>query len=228
MKKTLIGLLLTFSLAFSVSANGANNDPLEGLNRVFFSFNQALDEAFIKPAAKSYEKIVPSFFKDRLGDFFSNLGDVATGANQLLQFRFDEGFETVGRVAVNSTVGLGGLFDVATGMNLKKGDEDFGQTMGAWGIGQGPYLVLPFFGSTTLRDLTGTVADAKLDASMFDGLDGVEKRTLSALDVLSAEKDKTNVTVSFASEDAYTVQRQLYFSEREMAILDGLPAVSSE
>jgi ABC-type transporter lipoprotein component MlaA len=72
------------------------------------------------------------------------------------------------------------------------------------------------------------VADAKLDASMFDGLDGVEKRTLSALDVLSAEKDKTQVTVSFASDDAYIVQRQLYFSEREMAILDGLPAVSSE
>jgi phospholipid-binding lipoprotein MlaA len=228
MKKTLIGLLLIFSLAFSASANAANNDPLEGLNRVFFSFNQALDGALIKPAAKSYEKIMPSFFKDRLGDFFSNLGDVATGANQLLQFRFDEGFETVGRVAANSTVGLGGLFDVATGMGLKKGDEDFGQTMGAWGIGQGPYLVLPFFGSTTLRDLTGTVADAKLDASMFDGLDGVEKRTLSALDVLSAEKDKTQVSVSFASSDAYTVQRQLYFSEREMAILDGLPAVSGE
>jgi phospholipid-binding lipoprotein MlaA len=102
---------------------------------LFFSFNQALDEVFIKPAAKSYEKIMPSFFKDRLSDFFSNLGDVATGANQLLQFRFDEGFETVGRVAVNSTVGLGGLFDVASEMNLKKGDEDFGQTMGAWGIG---------------------------------------------------------------------------------------------
>ena len=226
MKKLLIGLLLTFSLVFSAAA--ANNDPLESLNRVFFSFNQTLDEVFIKPAAKSYEKIMPSFFKDRLSDFFSNLGDVATGANQLLQFRFDEGFETVGRVAVNSTVGLGGLFDVASEMNLKKGDEDFGQTMGAWGIGQGPYLVLPFFGSTTLRDLTGTVADAKLDASMFDGLDGVEKRTLSALDVLSAEKDKTQVTVSFASDDAYIVQRQLYFSEREMAILDGLPAVSSE
>jgi len=226
MKKSLIGLFLTFFLAFSAAA--ANNDPLEGLNRVFFSFNQALDETLIKPAAKSYEKIMPSFFKDRLGDFFSNLGDVATGANQLLQFRFDEGFETAGRVAVNSTVGLGGLFDVATGMDLKKGDEDFGQTMGAWGISQGPYLVLPFFGSTTLRDLTGTVADAKLDASMFDGLDGVEKRTLSALDVLSAEKDKTQVAVSFASDDAYTVQRQLYFSEREMAILDGLPAVSSE
>ncbi|MCS5592302.1 MAG: VacJ family lipoprotein [Gammaproteobacteria bacterium] len=225
MKKLLIALLLTSSLAFSATAN---NDPLEGLNRVFFSFNQTLDEVFIKPAAKGYEKMVPSFFKDRLGDFFSNLGDVATGANQLLQFRFDEGFETVGRVAVNSTVGLGGLFDVASEMNLQKGDEDFGQTMGTWGISQGPYLVLPFFGSTTLRDLTGTVADAKLDASMFDGLDGVEKRTLSALDVLSAEKDKTQVSVSFASDDAYVVQRQLYFSEREMAILDGLPAVSSE
>jgi phospholipid-binding lipoprotein MlaA len=125
-------------------------------------------------------------------------------------------------------VGLGGLFDVASEMDLKKGNEDFGQTMGAWGIGQGPYIVLPFFGSTTLRDLSGTLADAKLDASMFDGLDGVEKRTLNALDVLSAEKDKTQVVVSFASDDAYTVQRQLYFSEREMAILDGLPAVSGE
>ena len=225
MKKTFISLLLTLSLAFSAVAN---NDPFESINRVFFSFNQSLDEVLIKPAARSYEKIVPSFFKDRLGDFFSNLGDVATGANQLLQFRFDEGFETVGRVVVNSTVGLGGLFDVASEMDLKKGNEDFGQTMGAWGIGQGPYIVLPFFGSTTLRDLTGTLADAKLDASMFDGLDGVEKRTLNALDVLSAEKDKTQVVVSFASDDAYTVQRQLYFSEREMAILDGLPAVSGE
>jgi phospholipid-binding lipoprotein MlaA len=226
MNKSLIALLLTLSFAFSSAAK--NNDPFEGINRVFFSFNQSLDEAFIKPAARSYEKIMPSFFKNRLGDFFSNLGDVVTGANQLLQFRFDEGFETAGRVVVNSTVGLGGLFDVASEMDLKKGNEDFGQTMGVWGIGQGPYIVLPFFGSTTLRDLTGTVADAKLDASMFDGLDGVEKRTLNALDVLSAEKDKTQVSVSFASDDAYTVQRQLYFSEREMAILDGLPAVSGE
>ena len=225
MKKPLIGLLLTFSLAFSASAN---KDPFEGLNRVFFSFNQSLDEALIKPAAKGYEKVVPTFVKDRLGDFFSNLGDVATGANQLLQFRFDEGFETVGRVAVNSTVGLGGLFDVASEMNLEKGDEDFGQTLGAWGIGQGPYIVLPFFGSTTLRDLTGTLADAKLDSSMFDGLEGVEKRTLSALDVLSSEKSQNLVSVSFALDDSYAVQRQLYFSEREMSILEGLPAVRSE
>jgi len=227
MKKPLISLLLTLTLAFSAAA-AANNDPFESINRVFFSFNQSLNEAFIKPTAKGYEKMVPSFIKDRLGDFFSNLGDVATGANQLLQFRFDEGFETVGRVAVNSTVGLGGLFDVASKMNLKKGDEDFGQTLGAWGISQGPYIVLPFFGSTTLRDFTGRVVDAKLDASMFDGLDGVEKRTLNALDVLSSEKDKTQVVVAFASDDAYIVQRRLYFSEREMAILDGLPAVRGE
>jgi len=225
MRKVLIGLLLTFSLAFSASAN---NDPLEGLNRVFFSFNQSLDEAFIKPAAMGYEKVVPSFFKDRLSDFFSNLGDVATGANQLLQFRFDKGLETVGRVAVNSTVGLGGLFDVASEMNLKQGDEDFGQTLGVWGFGQGPYVVLPFFGSTTLRDLTGTFADAQLDSSMFDGLEGVEKRTLSALDVLSSEQEKNQASISLVVDDAYVVQRHLYFSEREMSVLDGLPAITSE
>lgn len=158
------GRLGAFALAAAAltgcaSTNSNPNDPLEGFNRSMFSFNDTLDRVALKPAAQAYDTVVPTPVQHGVGNFFGNLGDVWSSINQLLQGRIEQGVSTFMRVAINTTFGLGGVLDVATEARLPREKSDFGQTLGTWGVGAGPYVVLPLFGSSTVRDTVGMPVD---------------------------------------------------------------------
>jgi phospholipid-binding lipoprotein MlaA len=152
---------LLFAALLLTGCAGARNpsDPLEPLNRGIYRFNDTIDKAVVKPVAQGYKAAMPTVGKIMVSNFFSNLDDVVVTANDLLQFKLVQGFSDGMRVFVNSTVGVLGLIDVASTGELKKHKEDFGQTMGKWGVGNGPYLVLPILGSSTLRDSVGLYVD---------------------------------------------------------------------
>ena len=135
-------------------------DPLEPINRVVYQFNDGLDRALIKPMATVYKSVLPQFMRTGVNNFVGNLYDILTALNNMLQGKFAEGLSDTGRVLVNSTIGVAGLFDVGTEFGLEKHKEDFGQTLGRWGLPTGPYLVLPFWGPSTVRDSAGLAVDA--------------------------------------------------------------------
>lgn len=149
----------------SVKTGIGNNprDPLEGFNRAMFGFNEKVDEVVLKPVAQAYDAVVPSFVQTAIGNFFGNIGDIWTAVNDLLQGKVEDGVNDIMRVAVNSTIGLGGLIDIASAGGIPKHREDFGQTLGAWGMRSGPYIMLPILGASTLRDVVATPLDFKGD-----------------------------------------------------------------
>lgn len=134
-------------------------DPYERYNRSMFSFNQELDKKVLKPVATAYTDYTPDFLQTVIGNFFSNIGDVWTAANNFLQGKPRDGTTDAMRVVFNSTIGLAGLLDIATPAGLPKHEEDFGQTLGVWGVKSGPYVVLPVYGSSTMRDATAKTID---------------------------------------------------------------------
>ena len=143
------------------------NDPLEPTNRYFFEVNRFLDFMLIKPWADTYRRVVPDFGRERVHNVLRNMGEPVDFGNELLQGRLSDGVTTVGRFLINSTVGLGGLFDVATDMGLPSKEADFGQTLYTWGMGDGPYLVLPLFGPSNFRDAVGLGVDTVGDPTGF-------------------------------------------------------------
>lgn len=149
----------------SEKTNIGNNprDPLEGFNRVMFDFNEQVDAIALKPMAQAYQSYVPGFMQAGVGNFFGNIGDVWTTVNCLLQGRGTDGVNSLMRVAVNSTFGLAGLIDVASVGGIPKQREDFGQTLGRWGVRSGPYVMLPLLGASTLRDTIAMPLDFKGD-----------------------------------------------------------------
>jgi phospholipid-binding lipoprotein MlaA len=155
--------------AAALTACATNNpaDPLEPMNRGIYKFNNAVDKAVIKPVARGYKAVVPTVGRIMISNFFSNLDDINVTANDLLQLKLVQGFSDGIRFFVNSTLGVFGLIDVASVGDLKKHHEDFGQTLGYWGVGNGPYLVLPILGPSTLRDGVGDYIDS-LDEAMID------------------------------------------------------------
>ena len=161
--KTLIHLRLS-SLALVAALAGCATtsnpqDPLEGFNRAMFSFNDTLDKVALKPVATAYRNWLPSFVQTGVNNFFGNLGDVWSSVNGFLQGNVADGTSDVMRVAVNSTLGLGGLLDIGSEAGLQKHNKDFGQTLGKWGVGSGPYLVLPLFGPSNIRDTAALPVD---------------------------------------------------------------------
>ncbi len=163
-------------------------DPYEKVNRNVYAFNDAIDTHALRPVAEAYEKHVPQPVQSCIRNFFGNLADVPTALNEFLQGKFGNGVSDLCRVAINTTVGVLGCFDVARTMGLAKHDEDFGQTLGAWGVAPGPYLVLPLLGSSTVRDGLGRIADYRVqpqraikdDATYYSlsGVDLVDTRAL--------------------------------------------------
>lgn len=195
------------------------DDPWESFNRPIFTFNDTLDTYALKPLAQGYQYITPDPVEDGVSNFFGNLGDVKNLANDLLQGKFEEAGIDTARVLFNSTIGVLGIFDVASRMDLKRSDEDFGQTMGAWGVGSGPYLVLPFLGPSTVRDAVGKLPDNYVEPYRYVndvpvrnsafGLNVVQTRAT----LLSAEK--------LIIGDKYTFIRNAYLQNREFAVQDG-------
>lgn len=145
--------VLVFTLLLGGCATSNNpQDPLEGYNRAMFGFNDKADQFVMKPVATAYHTVLPSFVQTGVGNFFGNLADVWTGVNNLLEGNGGNGLVDFTRVGLNSTIGIGGLFDVGSTIGLPKHNRDFGETLGVWGVKSGPYVVLPLLGSSTLRD----------------------------------------------------------------------------
>jgi phospholipid-binding lipoprotein MlaA len=213
------------------SSNAPKADPWEGLNRATFSFNEGVDKVLLVPAAKGYQAVTPGFVRTGVSNAFSNVGDVGNGLNNLLQGKPSSALSDIGRLVVNSTLGILGLFDVATPMGLEKHNEDFGQTLGKWGVGSGPYVVLPFLGPRTLRDAAAIYPDSQ--ATGYGRLiDHVATRNaVRGLDIIQirAELLATTRTLDEASLDKYQFLRDSYLQRRLNQVHDGkIPAAERD
>ncbi len=194
-------------------------DPWEPFNRRVFQFNEVLDSYLIRPAAKAYVRITPNKIERGIGRFFNNLGEPTTFANELLQAKWIPAAQTGGRFLVNSTVGLLGFIDVATHLGLTNYEEDFGQTLGYWGIASGPYLVLPIIGPSSARDAAGLVPQYFVTDPTIQTPDAV-RYSLYAVNVVQARAKLLSVD-SVGSGDKYTFIRDVYLQRRQFFIEDG-------
>ncbi len=230
--KTTLGLFILSAILSGCATTPDNPDPYEKFNRQVFKFNETVDQAVLKPVAKTYKTLVPEPLDQGVTNVFSNLNDITVVANDLLQLKFKRALSAAGRLFINSTIGLLGVFDVASDNNLPKHYEDFGQTLGHWGVGSGPYLVLPFVGPSSLRDASGWGVDIFLDprtyyAGLHGDSDNVRKflfttNGIRAIDIradwLGAEE-----IVQTAATDKYAYIRDAYLQRREYLIYDGNP-----
>lgn len=206
------------------ATTGNPRDPLEGMNRAVFAFNEGLDKAVIKPAAEAYQTAVPLPGRVGVANFFANVGDLLVGTNNLLQGKPGEAVTDFARVAVNTTVGILGLFDVASELGLERHEEDFGQTLGRWGVPDGPYLVLPFFGSRTLRDTAGLVVDSVYDP-VYDVQNVATRNILTGTRIVDARAQllAAQDVLETAALDRYAYLRDAYLQRRRSLIYDGAP-----
>ena len=224
MRSLLLALAAATLVAGCATTGNEPRDPWEGLNRKTFAFNDKLDEAVMKPVAEGYVRTVPAFAREGVNNFFDNLEDVGTSINNFLQGKPAEGASDAGRFLVNTVFGVFGLWDVATPLGLEKHNEDFGQTLGVWGVDSGPYLVLPFLGPSTARDAPARVVDPSWYYSdwvnpdrLYWGLWGLEK-VRSRANLLQAEG-----VIAAAALDRYTFIRDAWLQRRRSAVYDGNP-----
>jgi phospholipid-binding lipoprotein MlaA len=216
----LAGLLVTGCASLPAGERDPR-DRFERSNRAVYRFNDSLDRHIAKPVARTYAKVMPRPVRAGIGNFFHNLGSTTVIVNQLLQAK-PKGFATdTARLIINSTIGIGGLFDPATDMGLTAGDEDFGQTLGRWGVPAGPYVMLPVLGPSTVRDTVGFVADQYTDpktyANNFYLATGL---TLTDLVRLRTELLSTDDVLQ-RSYDPYAFIRNAYLQRREYQVKDG-------
>jgi phospholipid-binding lipoprotein MlaA len=180
----------------------------------------------LKPTARGYQAIAPDFVESGVRNFFSNINDVSVAVNNLLQGKVENAFSDVGRVLINTTVGLLGLFDVASDMGLQKHNEDFGQTLAAWGVDSGPYLMLPFFGPSTLRDSTSVPVDNfLLNPINHIDMEKSDRMYVMAVDVVSVRAELLSLekTVDEIATDKYSFIREAYLDRRNYLVHDGQP-----
>lgn len=212
--------LLILASACAPAESPEKSDPLESFNRGVFAFNNAVDTVLIEPAAKGYRYITPQPVRTGVYNFFSNLREPMTFANALLQGNVQGAFTAFWRFAINSTVGLGGLIDVAdSSTDLKKNREDFGQTLGAWGWDESTYIVLPILGPSTLRDTIGLIPDYYSHPSTYY-LETDDRIIFHAAEGLSARENALDITqdIDENSLDKYATYRSLYLQKRAAEI----------
>ena len=204
-------------------------DPWEGLNRKTFAFNDAFDRAIFKPVAQGYQKVTPAFAREGVNNFFGNLEDVGTAVNNFLQGKASEAISDTGRVVVNTVLGVFGLWDVATPMGLEKHDEDFGQTLGWWGVAPGPYFVIPFLGPSTARDAPARVVSPEWYWPRLINNDTVYwsawtfDKVRARANLLQAEG-----AINAAAIDRYTFIRDAWWQRRRNQVYDGNPPREKE
>lgn len=199
-------------------------DPWEGMNRRVYTFNDRLDTAILKPVAQVYVDVVPSFVRTGVHNFMGNLGDVWTTLNAALQLKGAAAGESLMRVAINSTFGLYGVLDIASEAGIAKRKEDFGQTLGAWGVKPGPYVVLPVLGPSTLRDAAALPLDWQASPSRYatDSQNRAGLTVLNATD-MRAGLLKASDAVKAAALDPYSFVRDAWLQKREYDVYDGNP-----
>lgn len=231
LKLVVTGLLVGLLSACSSVPKGYQDprDPWQPYNRAMFHFNTDFDNAFLKPVAKGYRAIAPEPVDRSVTNFFANLGDISSAVNNALQFKLGRAGTSVGRLAVNSTVGIGGLFDVATNMGLPRHKEDFGQTLAVWRIGNGPYVMLPLLGPSTLRDAVGRAGDAFLDPTYYVDAEAL-MWALTGTDIVDRRADLlvAGEILDEAALDPYTALRDAYLQRRRAQVFDGNPPAEAE
>lgn len=215
---------LAVAAAGCATTRSEPGDPLEPYNRAMFAFNDRVDKAVLRPAATIYDKFAPLPVRAGVGNFFSNIEDLWTGTNNLLQGKASEGLTDFARVLINTTLGIVGVFDIASEMGIERHDEDFGQTLGWWGVGEGAFFVLPIFGPRTVRDAGGLVVDLAATGS-WTGNDPALQSGASVLrlvhtraNLLAADK-----VLDEGALDRYTYVREAYLQRRRYEVFDGRP-----
>ena len=204
-------------------------DPWQGYNRAMFKFNTDFDNAFFKPAARAYQFITPEPVDRSITNFFANIADVTSAVNNALQFKLSRAASDVTRVAVNSTAGLLGFFDVASNVGLPSYKEDFGQTLGYWGLGAGPYFVMPILGPSSVRDTVGFAGDVYVDPFFNLRKDEIYWGfiVLRAID-MRADLLTTGDLIDEAAIDPYSFVRDAYLQRRESLVHDGNPPAGDD
>lgn len=223
MKPFLMGI--AFLLAgCATTGEGDPRDPFEGWNRGVYKFNDKFDDVLARPVAQTYEDFMPREIRSRVRNFFANLADPFIGVNNMLQGKVSEGLDDWTRFILNTTVGLVGIHDVATDFGLEKHNEDFGQTFGRWGAGTGPYLVLPIFGSSNLRDGIGLAADIYTDPLGEVRPIDVRNSAIAARAVqVRADLLGASRILQEAALDRYVFQRDAHLQRRRSLVYDGRP-----
>ncbi len=214
-----LGLLVVLAQGCATGPNANPADPLEPFNRTVFNLNDGLDRAIFKPVATAYKEVTPSPVRTGVNNFFNNLADVWSVVNNALQLKPKETLETGMRVAINTIFGLAGVIDIGTEMRLARNKQDFGQTLGYWGVAPGPYVVLPFFGPSSVRDTVGTVVDSSVD--LVNNVKNVPTRnSLIGLRVVDkrAEFLDASDALDQAALDKYSFTRDLYLQRRANSI----------
>lgn len=220
----LAGGVMVLGLCGGVMAEENLRDPYEGFNRSMFAVNEAVDKFTTKPVAQVYDKVTPLPVKAGVGNFFGNVGDLWIGTNSALQGKFGDAGVDFGRLLINSTVGIFGFFDVASELGLEKHEEDFGQTMAVWGVGDGGYMFWPFIGPRTVRDTAGWMVDSYVDP-VWRARPIATRNSMVALrfvdiraSLLPADK-----VVEEAALDKYAYIRDAYLQRRRNQVFDGRP-----
>lgn len=221
-----LGVLLLLALLQACASvpNPDRRDPLESLNRGVFGFNDAVDRAVLKPVATVYSVATPRWVQTGVGNFFRNLEDVWSVVNNGLQLRAQDTGDSMGRVMVNSTLGILGLVDVASDLNIERHPADFGLTLGRWGMGAGPYVVLPFLGPFTLREIAALPLD--MEGNLVNQITDVRVRdSLSVLSLVETRASylKAGEVVEGAALDKYSFTRDSYLQRQRNRVYDGNP-----
>ena len=220
-------LLLTALLAVALGGcaafrNAAPGDPLEPINRGVDSFNNTFDHYLFRPIAKGYDAVLPVPVKRGVSNVFQNAADAQSLLSDALQLKGGKLGDDLGRVLINSTIGLGGLFDLASDMGIERGNEDLGQTVGHWGLGSGPYLVVPFLGPSSVRDLAGRYADGKIDPVALVSSVPLRNSLLGLREVdARVALFPAEALIQQAALDRYSFIRSAYLQRRQSLVLDG-------
>jgi len=226
MRHLMVRLVLLASLGgLGACATTHPGDPLEPLNRKVFAFNDAVDRTVLEPTAKAYRAVVPSPVRTGVSNFFGNIGDLWSAVNSFLQFKVADGLHSTMRVGMNTFFGFGGLLDIASEAGLYAVPEDFGQTLGHWGLGPGPYVVLPLLGPSTLRDTAALPVDMQASPSNLltnDAATGYGITGLRVVDTRTRLLDATRM-LDDAALDKYLFTRDAWLQRRRNLVYDGAP-----
>lgn len=220
MKKISIGLIFSFSLLSLAEEQSKQIDPFENINRVVFNVSDDIDRYLLRPAAEIYSDYTPYIVKTGISNVFSNLSEVDTAVNQALQGKLLLSLQDTSRFLINSTVGVAGIFDIASEFGLERHDEDFGQTLGYWGVESGPYIFVPFIGPSTLRDIFAKPVSWFLSGN-FSISDTEASIILNGLDVIET-RERLLIAENLIIGDKYEFVKEAYLQSREYLVFDGV------
>ena len=219
MRQVLFLITIFFFLYAEEDVEVVDIDPYENFNRVVFNISDSLDESFLRPTAEIYSDYTPLFIKDSVTNFFYNLAEIDTVINQLLQGKPKLAAEDSLRFIINTTIGVGGVFDIATRMGFERHDEDFGQTLGVWGVESGPYVFVPFVGPSTLRDIFGIPLSWYVSGTFAIEEDNT-KILFSLLDVIDT-RERILAAENLIIGDRYEFVKDAFLQSREHSVKDG-------